>query len=116
MNNRALWGLILGFAALHLALAAFLPLVEDEAYYRLWASAPALGYYDHPPVVAWAIAAGEALFGETPFGVRAPFVAMSAMITLLIWRIALLFGNDQTLAFRAALWGKAMLPAAAPAT
>src|SRR5271156_1628926 len=28
--------------------AGALHLTEDEAYYRLWAQAPALGYFDHP--------------------------------------------------------------------
>ncbi|MFT5160192.1 MAG: hypothetical protein ACI9ZD_001803, partial [Paracoccaceae bacterium] len=59
LNSKALWVLILGFAVFHVALAALIPLVEDETYYQLWASAPSAGYYDHPPMVAWGIAAGQ---------------------------------------------------------
>lgn len=32
------------------------PLIDDEAYYWLWAQRLALGYLDHPPLVAWLIA------------------------------------------------------------
>ena len=34
-------------------------LTEDEAYYRLWALAPAMGYLDHPPMAGWMIAFGR---------------------------------------------------------
>lgn len=36
-----------------LALAAAANLSFDESYYALWAEHPALGYLDHPPLVAW---------------------------------------------------------------
>lgn len=35
------------------AAAALLPPVQDEAYYFDWANQLALGYFDHPPLVAW---------------------------------------------------------------
>ena len=37
-------------------LAVRLPIVADEAYYASWATAPALGYFDHPPMIAWLLA------------------------------------------------------------
>jgi len=110
MKSARLWGLVLGFAVFQLWLAAVLPLVEDEAYYQLWASVPSAGYYDHPPMVAWAIAAGEWLFGPTGLGVRAASVLMGMIITLLTWRIAWRVSGDEDTALRAALWGKVMLP------
>lgn len=30
-----------------------LPMVSDEAYFVSWGGAPALGYYDHPPMTGW---------------------------------------------------------------
>lgn len=51
----------IAFAALWLvqgAIAALTPPVADEAYYRLWAARPGLGYLDHPPGVAWWLALG----------------------------------------------------------
>lgn len=38
--------------------AAFLPLVADEAYYLEWSKALDLGYFDHPPGIAYWVAAG----------------------------------------------------------
>lgn len=48
----------LGAWALQGAAALATPLVADEAYYLAWSRAPALGYFDHPPGIAWWIAAG----------------------------------------------------------
>ena len=110
LKSKALWALVAGFAVLHLVLAAWLPLVEDEAYYALWATQPSAGYYDHPPMVAWGIAAGQAILGQGALGVRLMSVLAGALVTLLTWRIAWLYSADQKTAFRAALWGKIMLP------
>jgi 4-amino-4-deoxy-L-arabinose transferase-like glycosyltransferase len=112
LNNRRLWALVLGFAALHLALAAWLPLVEDEAYYAMWASVPSAGYYDHPPMVAWGIWAGQWVLGDGTLGIRLLSVIAGGLVTLLTYRIAWLYSGEDRLAFRAALWGKAMLPLA----
>src|SRR5260221_13436420 len=35
----------------------------DETYYGDWSRHLAFGYYDHPPVIAWLIAAGNWLAG-----------------------------------------------------
>jgi dolichol-phosphate mannosyltransferase len=45
-------------------------LMMEEAYYWNYAQHPALGYLDHPPMVAWLIWLGTALFGDTETGVR----------------------------------------------
>lgn len=45
----AFWGLLV----IHLLLAALFPVIQDEAYYFLWARFPDLGYFDHPPMIAW---------------------------------------------------------------
>ncbi|WP_342317163.1 glycosyltransferase family 39 protein [Lysobacter sp. FW306-1B-D06B] len=60
----------LSFLAVHLAIAAWVPLFDDEAYYALWARDLALGYYDHPPMIAYMIRMGTHLFGETALGIR----------------------------------------------
>lgn len=62
---------LLGLTALRLAIAAYLPLTPDEAYYYSWAPTLQAGYLDHPPMVALWIKIGTALFGANPFGVRA---------------------------------------------
>lgn len=58
------------FLAVHLAIAALVPLFDDEAYYALWARDLAPGYYDHPPMIAYMIRLGTSLFGETSLGIR----------------------------------------------
>lgn len=60
----------LAFLAVHLAVAASVPLFDDEAYYALWARDLALGYYDHPPMIAYMIRMGTTFFGEIPLGIR----------------------------------------------
>ncbi len=56
--------------ALRMYLAATLPLVADEAYYWEWSRNLAFGYFDHPPAIAWLVAGGTAIFGDTTLGVR----------------------------------------------
>ncbi len=46
-------------------------LYADEAQYWTWALAPDWGYYSKPPMVAWSIWLGRALFGDSELGVRA---------------------------------------------
>jgi 4-amino-4-deoxy-L-arabinose transferase-like glycosyltransferase len=83
--TTGLLALLAALAALRLLAAAAIPLTEDEAYYRLWAQAPRLGYYDHPPMIAWWIWAGIRLAGDTALGVRLLPVAASLVSTLLVF-------------------------------
>lgn len=43
-----------------LAIAYWLPLTSDEAYFFLWGQYPDINYYDHPPVTGWIMI----LFGQ----------------------------------------------------
>jgi 4-amino-4-deoxy-L-arabinose transferase-like glycosyltransferase len=61
---------IIALALARAVLAASIGLSDDETYYRLWPLAPALSYLDHPPMVAWMIAAGRWIAGDTPLGIR----------------------------------------------
>ncbi|MES1944544.1 dolichyl-phosphate beta-D-mannosyltransferase [Salinisphaera sp. PC39] len=57
--------------ALRLFTAGGIDLIPEEAYYWNYAQRLAPGYLDHPPMVAWMIAVGTALLGDTEIGVRA---------------------------------------------
>lgn len=46
----------------------------DEAYYWMWAQHLDIGYYDHPPLVAWMIALTTGLFGDSVWALRLPSV------------------------------------------
>lgn len=55
--------------ALRAAAAATAPVIDDEAYYWLWARHLAWGYVDHPPMIAWLIALTTRL-GDGAFLIR----------------------------------------------
>lgn len=95
---------ILAFLALHLGLAAAIPLIEDEAYYALWATAPDWGYYDHPPMIAWMIWAGEALIGDNRIGVRLLPLLSLALTSILVADLARMAGGSGRAAWVAVLW------------
>lgn len=61
-------------------LAAAVGLAPDEAYYFDWSRELAPGYLDHPPAVAWLIAATTAVVGDSPVGVRLPAVLLGGML------------------------------------
>lgn len=86
---RTFWPLLVALVLqtlLRLVLADRLGLAADEAYYWCWSQAPALGYFDHPPMVAWGIGLGTALLGDTELGVRAVGVlAQAGAYGLLLW-------------------------------
>jgi len=63
-------GLLVGLAALQLVVGSRVPLDPDESYYWEWSRRLALGYYDHPPTVAYLIRVGTEIFGPTALGVR----------------------------------------------
>ncbi len=107
--------LIGAILAARLVVAANLHLSEDEAYYRLWSMAPALGYYDHPPMIAWWIAVGRAIAGDTPLGVRLLPALASAATSLLVFDMARLAGADRLTAGRAGVWFNCTLLVAAGA-
>jgi len=87
---------------LRLVAAARAPLVPDETYYWLWAQHPAVGYYDHPPMVAWWIDA-TAVLGSSALAIRLLFVLSFAVLSWLVFDTAKgLFGSGA--ARRALLW------------
>jgi len=74
--------LILGLGALHLVFSGLVGLASDEAYYWQWSRHLALGYHDHPPMVAYLIGMGTHLAGNNTLGVR---LATTVMWTATLW-------------------------------
>ncbi|MFT8244585.1 glycosyltransferase family 39 protein [Roseomonas sp. BN140053] len=105
--TRPWWLALLALTAARLLAAAAVPLAPDEAYYWVWSRALAPGYYDHPPMVALWIAAGTALGGDNPLGVRllAPFGLLLASLALVRAGEALFPGRS------AGVWGAALFNA-----
>lgn len=100
--------LLTALMVLRLVAAACGPLSPDESYYWLWAQHPALGYYDHPPMVAWWIMVSTSVFGHSPLAVRLPFVLSFVVLSWLMWDAARALFNE-AVAKRTLLWLNACL-------
>ncbi len=100
---------------LRFALAATADLVGDEAYYWLWSTHLASGYYDHPPMVAYWIRAGTAIFGRTELGVR--FIGLLSAIagSYLLFKTSFSLFRDRTAAWLCVIWMNATLLCSAAA-
>ncbi|MFC1568362.1 glycosyltransferase family 39 protein [Candidatus Margulisiibacteriota bacterium] len=72
---------------LKLWLARYLPLLGDEAYYNLWSKHPALGYTDHPPMIAYLHWLTNLLSGEREIGVRLGALLLVLAATWLVYLI-----------------------------
>jgi 4-amino-4-deoxy-L-arabinose transferase-like glycosyltransferase len=70
--------LIAAMTALRVVYASLIDLRTDEAYYWTWSKENVLSFLDHPPMIAWFIRFGTAIFGDTNFGVR--FAGVLAML------------------------------------
>jgi 4-amino-4-deoxy-L-arabinose transferase-like glycosyltransferase len=71
-------------AAARAAFAALVELRTDEAYYWTWSKEAVLSFLDHPPMIAWFVRAGTAVFGDTQFGARAGGLLALAGMQLLL--------------------------------
>ncbi len=70
--------LVVAMTTLRVIYASVIELRTDEAYYWTWSKEPVLSFLDHPPMIAWFIRFGTAIFGDTNFGVR--FAGVLAML------------------------------------
>lgn len=90
--------------ALYLAGAGFLlrliyigqvELLPEDSYYWNYAQHLDIGYLDHPPMVAWLIRLGTAVFGDSEFGVRIGALGCAAVASLFAYRLTRnLFGES----------------------
>ena len=70
--------LIAAMTVMRVIYASVLDLRTDEAYYWTWSKEGALSFLDHPPMIAWFIRFGTAIFGDTNLGAR--FAGILAML------------------------------------
>lgn len=61
----------------------------DVTEMHSWAFAPQLGYYKHPPLPAWGVAASAALFGRSQLALFVPAAVSIVLATLAVWPLAL---------------------------
>lgn len=90
---RKVVALIVVATLARLVLAAALGLGVDESYAFAVSRPLSLSYFDHPPLAFWIVGLTRSL-GTTPLLLRAPFIALFAATTWLLFRTtALLFGE-----------------------
>jgi len=101
MRWRILAVLIVGYTVvLRLVFMGLPELLQEEAYYWNYGQHLALGYLDHPPLLAWLIRGSDAIFGTTEWSVR--------LVAFLSWLVTAFFCfrltrvlYDRSAAFRA---------------
>jgi 4-amino-4-deoxy-L-arabinose transferase-like glycosyltransferase len=113
---RAAMGITLVAAVVRLVFAALLPLFPDETYYWEWTRHLASGYFDHPPVLAYLIAAGcrlAGLFGggPSPLAIRFFPVVAGGIASLFAAMIARRLGGGRAACTAAVVF--ALMPLAA---
>ncbi len=75
-------------------LFAGIGLMPDEAQYWTWSKELSYGYYSKPMGIAWQIAAGCFIFGDTELGVRIGSVILSFFLSLAIYWLSRSCGLD----------------------
>ena len=73
MTRPLLW-LIVGTTIFRAIVGATIPLIDDEAYYWLWAHHLDWSYLDHPPMIAYIV------FLTTRFGDDAIWIRLGALV------------------------------------
>ena len=100
--RQAIW-IIAAATFCRVLLAASVPLFPDETYYWDWSRHLAFGYFDHPPMIAWVIAGGTAIFGDTPIGVRLVPIMLGAVASLAVAGSARALAGNNAARFGAVL-------------
>ena len=77
------YALVATTLAFKLWLSAVFPITGDEAYFIYWGAAPALGYYDHPPMVGWLLALLLRI-SDAPWLLRLPITVLPAAMALVL--------------------------------
>jgi dolichol-phosphate mannosyltransferase len=92
-------GLIVYALALRLVYLGAVELLPEEAYYWNYSRHLDIGYLDHPPMVAWLIRLGTAVFGQSQFGVRVGALCCGILTSIFAYRLTRnLFGEASALA------------------
>jgi 4-amino-4-deoxy-L-arabinose transferase-like glycosyltransferase len=109
MTRAVVWSTVAAVTILRAVAAWKLPLTGDEAYYWEWSRRLAFGYADHPPAVAWTIAAFSFL-GRNPFAVRIGFVLCGLVATAAIAACATELADGDARAGRVAALALTLMP------
>lgn len=86
LDLRPRW-VVLALVAWWAAVAALVPVILDEAYYVAWSAHLARGYLDHPPMVAYLVAAARWV-PSCPLAVRLGTLAAAAISAAAMFSLA----------------------------
>ena len=97
-------GSVLLLTLIRLLLAGKTELIPEESYYWAYSQHPALSYFDHPPMVAWMISIGTAIFGNTELGVRVVAILLWPFSALLLFSTGKLWFDEKIAAIAVLLF------------
>ncbi|MCX7825040.1 MAG: glycosyltransferase family 39 protein [Verrucomicrobiae bacterium] len=101
LHSRGWIGLVLLSFAIRLLLASSIQAMPEEAYYWNYAQRPSLGYYDHPPAVAWMIWCTTSIAGHNDFALRLGPLCCAGIASIFIYRLAYRRWQDAHAGWRA---------------
>lgn len=101
---------LLAFLPFRLLLAAIVPVLPEEAYHWNFARHLDWGYYDHPPMIAWAIAAGRLVAGDSALGLRLVPLLFSLGTSVLLARLTRRLYGEAAAAWVVVLFTLAPIP------
>ena len=79
---------------IRLAVAYWLPLTGDEAYFVTWGKNPDYGYYDHPAMVGWFLGL-SLFFGDAVVWLRLPGILMFIFMGYAIYHLLKQFDENK---------------------
>jgi hypothetical protein len=84
MTGRLFAALLVLTLVFRFWLAAAFPITGDEAYFIWWGWKPDWGFYDHPPMIGWWLAA-LSLAGKSEWWLRLPVILQPALLSLAVY-------------------------------
>jgi hypothetical protein len=84
MTGRLFAALLVLTLVFRFWLAAAFPITGDEAYFIWWGWMPDWGFYDHPPMIGWWLAA-LSLAGQAEWWLRLPVILQPALLSLAVY-------------------------------
>ena len=85
-TERHFWIYLLAALLIKMVVAYWLPMTGDEVYFIQWGRYLDYGYYDHPPMVGWFLAA-MLYFSDAALWLRLPQILITTFIAWAIFRI-----------------------------